>query len=764
MIVPHFQRGLVWEESSVSLLLESLYYGTPCGSIILWTPVNASQQGTPLGKKPQYLIVDGQQRIRSLRNVFKEDVDESINYSGEEDDSAVGIENGNSEEDHEGNGIWCLNLGRVRELEEDFNGGKRFRLFRRANDPRMAVKDVRGAPLIDREALLPLRWFLEHTDEQIETSVEKKGDAALKKAAIAVLGHDVVKKKLRSILTSPLFHVSTRDAADTLEDVVGIYNRINTAGKRVESEEKAFANLVSVYPQVNDSLEEFFDASDDNQELTAVERRDNLLRRQKENRFGFKLFMRTFVQVLAYHSSRTIGASTFSFDSVNADTMNDERTRAHLHDILDTTANILVYLANVLREELLCDDFRMLPETSSFWPVIQLIIRFPGLMADGKGIIASLALQLLLADKQKKELLKLCAGVNESQNVKGALELFEKDSDLTKVKIEKTISRGIKNANSLMNRYTLFLYWLLRSHEAKDFSYDNNTSPEKADKLKKQYGGTEATLREVVKAEKQHIVPYKRLKMVFNLEGKARPGRHEVHNIGNLTYISHGLNSFKTGIGSDPLKLDPEPPDNLEAHLLMDRQDDLLKAYNNACRNADPDNPKNDFKRARQNFDKFSKKRRALITEAFLLWEDDICSTGRLPSSIDISPALRLINPQDPDLIRQLRYPSDVEFILITLRNIKGMGKSRKQGAAVSYGFRRKLAKRRKVQVVRVDLYPKEIEIKLSAVDLQEWFRKNVPNIPLGKDRFKLDVNKPGAAEVVSRILERLQTIGQSDA
>ena len=773
MIVPHFQRGLVWEDSSVSLLLESLYYETPCGSIILWTPVNASQQGTPLGKNPQYLIVDGQQRIRSLRNVFKEDVDESMNYSGEEDDSAVDMENGDSEEDDEGNGIWCLNLGRVRELEEDFTGGKRFRLFRRANDPRKAVKDVRGAPLIDREALLPLCWFLEHTDEEIAASVEKDGDAALRKAVKAVLGNDVVKKKLRDILTIPRFHVSILDATYKLEDVVGIYNRINSAGKRVESEEKAFANLVSVYPEVNKRLEEFFiavhggDASAHSKKLFDEVTRDNLLRRQKENRFGFKLFMRTFAQVLAYHSNRAIGASTFSFESVNADTMDNKRTRAHLPDILCKTKDILVYLACVLREELHCDDFRMLPETSSFWPVIQLIIRFPGLMAGGKGITASLALRLLLANKQKKELLKLAAGVNELQDVEEARRLFEKDTDLTRVKIEKTISRGIKNANSLMNRYTLILYWLLRSREAKDFCYDINTSPEKAEELKKPYGGTEATLCEEIKVEKQHIVPYKLLKKVFNLEDKARPGRHEVNNIGNLTYISHGLNNYKTGIGSDPLKLDPEPPDNLKAHLLMDRKGDLLKAYNNACRYGDPDNPKKDFKRARQYFDKFSKKRRELITEAFLSWEEAILRAGRPSGLIDKRPVERLINPKIDELIRMLGYPDNVAKILIYLCKMKGMGKSRKQDPDVSREFRRKVDKKKRVQVVRVDLYrsPQEIEIKLGAVDLQKWFRVAAPNIPLGKDRkFKLDVNKPDAAEVVSMIFKKLKKISQSDA
>ena len=57
----------------------------------------------------------------------------------------------------------------------------------------------------------------------------------------------------------------------------------------------------------------------------------------------------------------------------------------------------------------------------------------------------------------------------------------------------------------------------------KGFRSDINTISEKADELRKQYGGTEDTLCEAVEAEKQHIVPYKRLKKVFHLEGKARP-------------------------------------------------------------------------------------------------------------------------------------------------------------------------------------------------------------------------------------------------
>jgi len=35
MGIPHFQRGLVWSDENTSLLLESLYFDTPCGTIIL---------------------------------------------------------------------------------------------------------------------------------------------------------------------------------------------------------------------------------------------------------------------------------------------------------------------------------------------------------------------------------------------------------------------------------------------------------------------------------------------------------------------------------------------------------------------------------------------------------------------------------------------------------------------------------------------------------------------------------------------------------
>ena len=105
--IPHFQRGLVWGEESVSLLLESLYFGTPCGELVLWRPRHPKKRGFPLKTStfPHHLIIDGQQRIRSVWE--RVDVKMHASRSG----------SGEREEAH-GHEIWCLNLNRVPELQE----------------------------------------------------------------------------------------------------------------------------------------------------------------------------------------------------------------------------------------------------------------------------------------------------------------------------------------------------------------------------------------------------------------------------------------------------------------------------------------------------------------------------------------------------------------------------------------------------------------------------------------------------------------------
>jgi hypothetical protein len=71
--IPDFQRGLVWGDDLVGRLLESLYLGTPCGNVILWQASRDTRTGcVPLlpGGASRLLLIDGQQRVRSLSSVF----------------------------------------------------------------------------------------------------------------------------------------------------------------------------------------------------------------------------------------------------------------------------------------------------------------------------------------------------------------------------------------------------------------------------------------------------------------------------------------------------------------------------------------------------------------------------------------------------------------------------------------------------------------------------------------------------------------------
>ncbi len=282
--------------------------------------------------------------------------------------------------------------------------------------------------------------------------------------------------------------------------------------------------------------------------------RDSLLRRQKEGRYGFKLFMRAFAIVLAYHSSRSIGSSSFSFEALTPDLLT--KAGEHLKSMLDETVRVLERTANVVRRVMCCDDFRMLPDTESFWPVFQLFTRFPGIDGSLDNRLGSIVLRLVLGDMQKKDVLRLCADINRTQSLNEAMSLFDAHPRLRVTAFERAVRDRVNDAKALTSRGTMVLYWLLRKQQARDFSYDVNLE-ERAAELKKRYS-VEALLEEAVAPERQHIVPYKRLKVLFGLEGGARPGRHDAHDIGNLTYISSGLNGFVLGVGSRPLKLEAE--------------------------------------------------------------------------------------------------------------------------------------------------------------------------------------------------------------
>lgn len=83
--LPEIQRGYVWSKAQVRDLIDSLYREYPSGLILLWKPAQLPELRTPDvqqnaggGKRPTYLILDGQQRLISLAKAFDEH-DEDVN-------------------------------------------------------------------------------------------------------------------------------------------------------------------------------------------------------------------------------------------------------------------------------------------------------------------------------------------------------------------------------------------------------------------------------------------------------------------------------------------------------------------------------------------------------------------------------------------------------------------------------------------------------------------------------------------------------------
>jgi len=92
--IPHFQRGIVWDDQDMSALLESLFYDTPTGLFVLWK-TDDQNLGIPLvgGNNYQYLIVDGQQRINCIYSLLKE-------YASDQEEKE-----------------WCINLSKIAKLK-----------------------------------------------------------------------------------------------------------------------------------------------------------------------------------------------------------------------------------------------------------------------------------------------------------------------------------------------------------------------------------------------------------------------------------------------------------------------------------------------------------------------------------------------------------------------------------------------------------------------------------------------------------------------
>lgn len=638
--VPHFQRGLVWTPESLSMLLESLYFGTPCGNVILWRPRVPSAQGISLtrdGSGFDLLILDGQQRIRSLQALFK--------GGG---DSGEAVEDDGGEEPADDDRVWCMDMT----VEPSFAGlcdrqEKRRSLFVHALDPRKPRKPQR-TNILPLESLMAEGSFSEACRSLLHVKASPEDvDRRL----------DAVRVRARSMLASPLFSVIElveTDAEHTLGDVVQLYNRINSGGRRVEAEEKAFATLVRLAPSVNDHVRAFFAEIHGSADASDLEQRDDMLRRRKESRFGFKLYIRTFAQICNYHFGRSCGTAGFSFDILDSPQLHAEFANpgsAKKVDALFTeTTRILSAMRRVLREVLYCDDLRMLADTGFFPPVVHLMARYPALAsAEHDKAIGYLILKLASGwEYTQPKFLSLVRLVEKSHNAAECIRSIALKLGKSKG-VGEEIDKCLRWANSLNSRHVLLLYWLIRRNGARDLSYGNLPGTHRLSRMV----GKEPLIDASLAPEKQHLVPASLAGRILGAASRIKTSSHEANNVGNLTYISHDLNCLE-GLGD--VWVDPgreSSDENLRAHYLHPEQIgdtfELMVRDRTKC--------------TKSTFGEFCRRRRVAMAEGFERWLVELEPFFRVEERL--RPARCHFVTHLADRVRELGYPDDVEDALL---------------------------------------------------------------------------------------------------
>ncbi|MBI4179507.1 DUF262 domain-containing protein [bacterium] len=690
--IPHFQRGLVWGPDSIAALLESLFHGTPCGSFVFWKCDQKSENGPPLvdgaSKDISYFVVDGQQRIRSLYSIGN---DEAI----WESDNAEDASDPDQPESKGRKKVWCVNLTRIEGFSKLLRAhGKEYSMFLFAVDPTRADK---RSPI--RTNILPIQLFEEHATWESLRDYHKcivHGDGLSPADSDFADLYATLRARILAVRQKKFF-VSIIETND-VSDVVALYNRINSGGKRVETEERAFAKLVALQPSTWPELADVFAAVHrrEGPESAAVAiQRDDVLRRGQERSFGFKLFIRVFLQVCHHHFGYSLGKSSFSFDIAKKESFLRrlrDLTDAQARSLWDETKEVLVLVCELLRSPLCCDDFRFLPDTQNLTPVFQLLISYPTLREQKfHPILASLCLRLFLAQIDAKTLAR--AVYDAADPDKNAFDVIPPLIQAADARLAKDLARSIEAASSIQDRYVLLLYWLVRRNNARDFSYTN--VPES-----RRPAHAEVRIDANAKPEKQHMVPFSRLVKVLNDDDAQRGGTHPFNNIGNLTYISKELNSYETGLGDVMAPLTGESEANRKAHFLWEDPAASVsdKAYKELLALLGDGAPEPNEAEVSATFDRFCKDRRERIHGGFRAWLEDLdraaCAAHALKDFShlgELAKAKDRVEPQRPQFVDELRLPAshlirgfdlddDVESILIRLASRSRSGFKFKAG------------------------------------------------------------------------------------
>lgn len=227
--LPDLQRPFVWKDSKARDLLDSMLKGYPIGYIMLWQSPDECKNVNSIGTndktyiRPDYLVIDGQQRLTALLAAIFGIKVKDKNYS--EHQIRIAFNPLTREfavwtEAYEKNPEWISGISAVFEADANHDVPKFRRQF---------IKDCNAGrqrngkePLTDKE------------EETIETNLKDLLDL--------------------SIYTLPTLRIN---AKATEEDVAEIFVRVNSGGQKL-TEKNFIETLLAVYDNdVHDKIDKF---------------------------------------------------------------------------------------------------------------------------------------------------------------------------------------------------------------------------------------------------------------------------------------------------------------------------------------------------------------------------------------------------------------------------------------------------------------------------------------------------------------------------
>lgn len=231
--LPDLQRQFVWKDSKVRDLLDSMLRGFPIGYVILWSSPEDYENTKTIGnnektfKKPDDLVIDGQQRLTSLLAAIKGLKVKDKNFK----ERRIRICYNPIESIFE---VW------TQAFEKDANW----------------INDISEVFKADDEFMLP--EFRESFIEQLDASREKKGLEPLTRMERSQIERSLVELLKIKDYVIPTLQITT--FADE-EEVADIFKRVNSGGQKL-NENNFIETLIAVYDtSIYDKIHEFCESS-----------------------------------------------------------------------------------------------------------------------------------------------------------------------------------------------------------------------------------------------------------------------------------------------------------------------------------------------------------------------------------------------------------------------------------------------------------------------------------------------------------------------